>query len=186
MSIKFTSQTDCSTILKLDVNSSGTRDLNLEAGIEYEVTISETQFIFKSEGRTRLVIQEVPGHDDFNADDFRPIAGTGTEIEIPLEDPEIAIPEPGENEFTPENDFTPDALDVSSGEVEIPPIEIDLPPDITQDLDNDLGQDVDPPPIDIDHSQDQDNSQDQDTSQDVDRSDQDPPQDLPGDDPDGD
>jgi hypothetical protein len=177
-------------ILKLDKNSSAEKTFDLKEGVEYEVTISETQFIFKSEGKTKLVIQEIPGHDDFSALDWTPPPGSGGDIEVPLEDPEIALPEPGEDINLPEDDFTPDPFDPGSGEVEIPAIEIDLPPDITQDLDNNQSQDPDPPPIDIDHSQDQDNSQDQDQSQDTgdqDRGDGDPPPpDAPDDDDDAD
>jgi hypothetical protein len=120
-----------------------------------------------------------------------PPPGSGGDVEIPLQDPEIAMPEPGEGDFVPEDDFTPDTLDISGGEVEIPAIEIDLPPDITQDLDNDQSQDPDPPPVEIDiPPQDVDRSQDQDNSQDTgdqDRRDGDPPPvDNFDDDPDGD
>jgi hypothetical protein len=118
------------------------------------------------EGSSRVVIQKVspvPNHDDFSALDWSPQAGSGGEIEIPLEDPEISIPEPGEGDPSPEPDFTPDPFDISGGEPEIPPIEPDLPPDISQDLDNDHSQDPDPPPPEIDvPSPDQDTSQDQD------------------------
>ena len=47
-----------------------------------------------------------------------------------MEDPEIAIPEPGEGDFRPEDEFTPDPFDPTGGEPEIPPIEPDLPADI--------------------------------------------------------
>jgi hypothetical protein len=143
----------------------------------------------KGTGSSKIIWQKQPTNDDFSALDWTPPPGSGGDIEIPLEDPEIAMPEPGEDINLPEDDFTPDTLDISGGEVEIPAIEIDLPPDITQDLDNDQSQDPDPPPIDIDHSQDQDNSQDIDNSQDTDQdrgSDDPPPPDNPNDDPDGD
>src|ERR1043166_2500315 len=94
---------------------------------------------------------------------------------MPLEDPEIPIPEPGENDPTPEDDFPVDPFDPSGGEVEIPPIEPDLPNDIDQGLDIDQGQDVDPPPIEIDVPTEQDTSQDQDNSQDIDQGDHDVP-----------
>jgi hypothetical protein len=175
VSTKYTPKVDCTVILKLDKDSSGERDLDLTAGTEYTVTISETQFIFKSEGKTKLTWQKQPTQDDFSGLDWTPPAGSGGEIEIPLENPEIAIPEPGEGDAFPEDDFTPDTLDISGGEVEIPAIEIDLPPDITQDLDNDQTQDIDPPPVEIDVPPDQDTSQDRDNDQDQDRGDNDVP-----------
>src|ERR1043165_4189742 len=104
---------------------------------------------------TKLIIQNTPGHDDFNADDFKPIPGSGGSVEIPLADPEINIPEPGENNTTPEDDFPVDPFDPSGGEPEIPPIEPDLPADIDQGLDVDNERDQDPPPIEIDVPTDQ-------------------------------
>jgi len=147
------------------------------------------QWTTKGQGSTRIEWQKQPTNNDFSNLDWSPPPGSGGEIEIPLQDPEIAIPEPGEGDAMPEDDFTPDTLDISGGEVEIPAIEIDLPPDITQDLDNDQSQDPDPPPIDVDPPQDTDTSQDQDNSQDTgdqDHGDQDPPQDYPGRDDDDD
>ena len=41
-------------ILKLDVGSTAENTFDLTAGVEYEVTISETTFIFKSEGKTKI------------------------------------------------------------------------------------------------------------------------------------
>ena len=41
-------------ILKLDRDSPAENTFDLVAGTEYTVTISETQFIFKSKGRTRI------------------------------------------------------------------------------------------------------------------------------------
>ena len=46
-----------------------------------------------------MVIQEVPGHDNFSNLDLSLPPGSGGEIEIPLEDPEINIPELGEGDL---------------------------------------------------------------------------------------
>jgi len=81
--------------------------------------------------------------------DFTPPPGSGGEIEISLEDPEINIPESGEKDSTPDSDLPePDLLDPTGGEPEIPPIEIDntIDPDI---IDEDNTQDFDPPPIEV-------------------------------------
>ncbi|KLL03218.1 MAG: hypothetical protein MRECE_23c004 [Mycoplasmataceae bacterium CE_OT135] len=149
-SIKFTPSADCSVILKLDVNSSGTKDLDLKAGTEYEVTINQSQFIFKNQGTSRIEWQKQPGHDDFNQLDWTTPTGSGGEIEIPLSDPGVNVPEPGENDPTPEPDFVPDPFDPSGGEIEIPVIEPDIPPDVDPGQDPDNTQDIDPPPIEID------------------------------------
>lgn len=111
--MKWTPSVNCRVFLYLDVNDTRAigNQLDLTAGTEYEVTISETQFIFRSEGRTRLVYQRQPGHDDFNQLDWTSPPGSGGDIEVPLEDPEIAIPEPGESDPSPELDFTPDPFD---------------------------------------------------------------------------
>ncbi|CAH1765283.1 1683_t:CDS:2 [Entrophospora sp. SA101] len=125
--IKFTPSADCSVILKLDVNSPGTKDLDLKSGTEYEVTINQSQFIFKGQGTTR-----------------------GGETEIPLSDPEVNIPEPGENDPTPDLNLPePDLLDPTGGEPEIPTIEPDIPPDIDPN-DPGIPLDIDPPPIEPD------------------------------------
>ncbi|CAG8540019.1 17042_t:CDS:1, partial [Racocetra persica] len=63
---KFTPSANCSVLLKLDVSSSEIKDLDLKAGVEYTVTITETQFIFKEQDRTKIVIQKQPGHDNFD------------------------------------------------------------------------------------------------------------------------
>jgi len=65
--MKYTVKKACSVVLKLDVNSEATKDLDLKAGTEYTVTISESQFIFKSEGTTKLEWQKQPNRDDFSA-----------------------------------------------------------------------------------------------------------------------
>ena len=65
--MKYTVKKACSEVLKLDVNSEATKDLDLKAGTEYTVTISESQFIFKSEGTTKLEWQKQPNRDDFSA-----------------------------------------------------------------------------------------------------------------------
>ncbi|KLL03536.1 MAG: hypothetical protein MRECE_14c016 [Mycoplasmataceae bacterium CE_OT135] len=75
--------TDCSVILKLDVNSGETKDLDLKTGEEYEVTINQSQFIFKSKGTTRLEWQKQPSHDNFDNLDWNPPAGSGGETKIP-------------------------------------------------------------------------------------------------------
>jgi hypothetical protein len=140
------------------------------------------------EGNSRIKYQKQPTNDDFTTIDYIPPPGSGGEIEIPLEDPEIAIPEPGEGNFFPEDDFTPDPFDPTRGEPEIPPIEPDLPADIDPGLDPDDGQDIDPPPIEPEVPEPDPNDPDagQDPDQTPDTGDHDPPPDFPDDDPDGD
>ncbi|KLL03328.1 MAG: hypothetical protein MRECE_19c010 [Mycoplasmataceae bacterium CE_OT135] len=182
-SIKFTPNADCSVILKLDVNSPGTKDLDLKAGTEYEVTINQSQFIFKSQGTTRIEWQKVPGHDNFDNLDWTPPTGSGGETEISLSDPEVNVPEPGENEPTPEPDFVPDPFDPTGGEPEIPTIEPDIPPDVDPN-DPDTTPDIDPPPIEIDPPEIDPN--DPDTGQDPEGGDPDPGEVDPGGDDDDD
>ncbi|WP_147410905.1 hypothetical protein [endosymbiont GvMRE of Glomus versiforme] len=140
-------------------------------------------------GGFKLDWQKIPGQDDFEQLDWSPPAGSGGETEIPLSDPEINVPEPGEGGIVPDNDFPEiDPFDPSGGEPEIPPIEPDIPPDIDVP-DNDTGQDVDPgdfEPPEIDPPEIDPNEPD--PGQDPDTGDIDPGDTDPGgdDDPDGD
>ena len=52
--MKFTPVEDCVVVLILGSDTAGMQTFPLKAGIEYQVTITEDQFIFKSEGTTRI------------------------------------------------------------------------------------------------------------------------------------
>ncbi|RHZ36445.1 hypothetical protein [endosymbiont GvMRE of Glomus versiforme] len=98
-------------------------------------------------GTSRIEWQKIPGHDDFDQLDWSPPAGSGGETEIPLSDPEINVPEPGEGDIVPDNDFPEvDPFDLGGGEPEILPIEPDIPPDIDVP-DDEPGPDIDIPDI---------------------------------------
>ncbi|RHZ37769.1 hypothetical protein [endosymbiont GvMRE of Glomus versiforme] len=100
--------------------------------------------------KTRIEWQKIPGHDDFDQLDWSPPAGSGGETEIPLSDPEINVPDVGDGDIVPDNDFPEvDPFDPTGGEPEIPPIEPDIPPDIDP-ADPDEFPDIDPPPIEPD------------------------------------
>ncbi|RHZ37265.1 hypothetical protein [endosymbiont GvMRE of Glomus versiforme] len=139
----------------------------------------------KGGGSTRLEWQKQPSRDDFDALDWSPPAGSGGELEIPLSDPEINIPEPGEGDIVPDNDFPEvDPFDPSGGEPEIPPIEPDIPPDIDP-ADPDEFPDIDPPSIEPDPPE--VDPSEPDPGQDPDPTDVDPGDNDPGgDDEDGD
>ncbi|MCE8163260.1 MAG: hypothetical protein I3274_03520 [Candidatus Moeniiplasma glomeromycotorum] len=131
-SFKFTPSSDCSVVLKLDVSSSATKDLDLKAGTEYTVTISSTQFIFKAQDKSRIVLQKVPGHDDFEGMDWTPPPGSGGDTDIPFSNPDVGVDPTKDPEGPlPEPDFVPDLGDMGPGEPEITPLE----PDFTQEPD---------------------------------------------------
>ena len=52
--MKFTPSAGCYVYVRLGLDSSGAGEFELKAGIEYTVTISEDQFIFKTEGKSRI------------------------------------------------------------------------------------------------------------------------------------
>lgn len=52
--------TDCSVILKLDINSGETKDLDLKAETEYEVTISQSQLSLKAKALLNLFDKNFP------------------------------------------------------------------------------------------------------------------------------
>ncbi|RHZ36772.1 hypothetical protein [endosymbiont GvMRE of Glomus versiforme] len=135
-------------------------------------------------GGFKLDWQKIPGQDDFEQLDWTPPAGSGGEIEILLSDPEINVPEPGEGDIVPDNDFPEvDPFDPGGGEPEIPPIEPDIPPDIDP-ADPDEFPDIDPPPIEPDPPEVDPNEPD--PGQDPDKGEPDIPSVDPDDDPDGD
>ncbi|KLL03554.1 MAG: hypothetical protein MRERV_38c019 [Mycoplasmataceae bacterium RV_VA103A] len=117
-------------------------------------------------GGTKIEWQEKPSNDNFDNLDWSSPVGSGGELEIPLTDPEVSVPEPGENDPTPDLDLPgPDLFDPTGGEPEIPPIEPDIT--IDEDIPEDDFQDFEPPPIEVEPPEidpnDQDTTQDQDT-----------------------
>ncbi|MDR1670355.1 MAG: hypothetical protein LBR43_01330 [Spiroplasmataceae bacterium] len=80
---------------------------------------------------SRVRIQKVPSHNDFDNLDWTPPIGSGGEIEIPLTEPDLTGLDPSAPDFVPETDFPTPDLDPTRGEPEITPLE----PDITGDPD---------------------------------------------------
>jgi len=92
----------------------------------------------------------LPGRDDFEGMDWSHLqGGGGGDIEIPLNDPEINLPEPDVNDIPidPSIEIVPD-FDPGGREPEIVPIEVDIVVD-TDTPEDDFTQDFDPPPVEV-------------------------------------